>query len=81
MAFVMFLIGVSINTWIIWWPHHQSGIYTGNGSNNLFKSGFVKGFNLTPAERKDLLNSLQSLTDEQFLRDPRFSNLWKEESK
>jgi cytochrome c peroxidase len=36
----------------------------------------VPGFTLTKQERADLIAFLTTLTDEQFLRDPRFSNPW-----
>ncbi|WP_233281338.1 cytochrome c [Sphingomonas changnyeongensis] len=36
----------------------------------------MPGFTLTSEERADLIAFLQSLTDEQFLRDPRFSDPW-----
>lgn len=58
------------------------GRATGSGANkglrrdNPHKSAFVKGFRLTPREKLDLINFLKSLTDEQFLRNPRFSNPW-----
>jgi cytochrome c peroxidase len=36
----------------------------------------VKGFRLTAQEKRDLITFLKSLTDEKFLRDPRFSDPW-----
>ena len=54
----------------------ESGPYAGNGSTSPFKSGLISGFTLTAGEREDLLAFLRSLTDEAFLRDPRFSNPW-----
>lgn len=53
-----------------------SGPHVGIGRTNPFKSSFVPGFTLTAGERADLLAFLNSLTDEQFLHDPRFSNPW-----
>jgi cytochrome c peroxidase len=50
------------------------GPRTGDGRTHPGKSAFIKGFALTAEEREDLLNFLSSLTDEQFLADPRFSD-------
>ncbi len=36
----------------------------------------VKGFELTAAEKEDLLAFLASLTDEAFLTNPRFQDPW-----
>ncbi|HEY3496471.1 MAG TPA: MbnH family di-heme enzyme, partial [Polyangiaceae bacterium] len=52
------------------------GPYAGNGSASPLKSPFMIGFTLTPDEREAVLAFLESLTDEAFLRDPRFSNPW-----
>ena len=49
-----------------------TGPYAGDGSKNPYKSGFIKGFTLSAAERADLIAFLKSLTDETFLKDPRF---------
>jgi len=57
------------------------GSYAGVGRDNPLKSSFVPGFDLSAQERSDLIAFLQSLTDEQFLRDPRFSNPWTEEER
>ena len=46
----------------------------GDGRLNPFKSDFVSGFEMTPEEKQDLLNFLFSLTDNEFITDPRFSN-------
>lgn len=46
----------------------------GEGINNPFKSPFVHGFELTPAEQKDLIAFLESLTDEAFLTNPAFAD-------
>ncbi|MGF1499494.1 MAG: MbnH family di-heme enzyme [Elainellaceae cyanobacterium] len=51
-----------------------SGKYAGVGSENPLKSIFVVGFELTQQERQDLLAFLHSLTDEQFLQNPAFSD-------
>ena len=46
----------------------------GDGRANPFKSGFVLGFELSEQDRADLLAFFDSLTDETFLTDPRFSD-------
>jgi cytochrome c peroxidase len=48
----------------------------GDGSKNPNKSGFVSGFTLSFQQRNDLKAFLQSLTDEDFLHNPQFSNPW-----
>jgi cytochrome c peroxidase len=53
-----------------------SGPNAGIGSLSPLKSGFMGGFTLTPAERRGLLDYLRSLTDREFLTDPRFSDPW-----
>ncbi len=53
-----------------------SGPHAGVGADNPRKSGFVRGFSLSAQERADLLAFLQSLTDQSFLTNPRFSNPW-----
>jgi cytochrome c peroxidase len=50
------------------------GQYPGDGSKNPFKSGFIRGFQLTDQERQDVLNFLTSLTDEDFVSNPHFSD-------
>ena len=52
----------------------ESGDFAGDGRNNPNKSGFVRGFSLTDEERQDLVNFLESLTDEGFITDERFSS-------
>jgi len=52
----------------------KTGPYTGLGAENKHKSGFVKGFELNPQEKADLLAFLNSLTDESFLNNPDFSD-------
>jgi cytochrome c peroxidase len=54
----------------------RAGPHAGVGRRNPFKSGFVKGFTLTPRERNDLTLFLHALTDSTFLTDPRFSDPW-----
>jgi cytochrome c peroxidase len=47
-----------------------------DGSKNPNKSPFVSGFRLTFRQRGDLKAFLESLTDENFLTNPQFSNPW-----
>lgn len=61
--------------------HYRAGgrtIHTGEdagiGSQNPFKSHFISGFEITPAEQQDLLAFLRSLTDETFIQNPAFSD-------
>jgi cytochrome c peroxidase len=55
-----------------------SGEYAGEGSKNPYKSELINGFELTAQERADVLTFLESLTDEELLKDPRFSDPWAE---
>jgi len=50
----------------------------GVGSDNPLKSIFMVGFEMSAQERADLLAFLESLTDEEFLTNPKFSNPWEE---
>jgi cytochrome c peroxidase len=52
------------------------GIYRGVGHDNPNKSETIRGFSLSAEQRADLIAFLQSLTDEELLHDPRFSNPW-----
>jgi cytochrome c peroxidase len=51
-----------------------SGPDAGVGSASPLKDPFVSGFVLSDRERADLVAFLESLTDESFLTDPRFSD-------
>lgn len=51
----------------------STGPYAGKGADSPYKSGFVKGFQLSPAERADLKAFLNSLTDESFLNNPAYA--------
>jgi cytochrome c peroxidase len=42
------------------------------GSKNPLKSNFISGFKITTQEKADLLEFLQSLTDESFVQNPDF---------
>ncbi len=50
----------------------ESGNNAGDGRINPFKSGLIAGFEISEQEKVDLVNFLKSLTDEQFITDPRF---------
>ncbi|OCR01661.1 di-heme enzyme [Oscillatoriales cyanobacterium USR001] len=52
----------------------KQGEFAGVGSKNPLKSNFVNGFKLTAQEKEDLLNFLRSLTDEEFINNPEFSD-------
>jgi cytochrome c peroxidase len=52
----------------------ESGKYQGIGKNNPHKSSFIQGFDLTLAEKSDLLAFLRSLTDEEFITNSAFSD-------
>lgn len=54
----------------------ESGAYAGDGRKNPNKSNLVRPFVLDEGERGALLAFLRSLTDEAFLRDPRFADPW-----
>lgn len=54
------------------------GPNAGDGSKNPNKSTFVSGFTLTSQQRADLKAFLESLTDEDFLTNPKLSNPWPE---
>lgn len=53
-----------------------SGPYAGDGRNNPHKDGFVSGFSITDQEVMDLIDFLESLTDDSFLSNERFANPW-----
>ncbi|MEL6556448.1 MAG: MbnH family di-heme enzyme [Cyanobacteria bacterium J06621_11] len=50
------------------------GPNAGVGSENPLKSSFVQGFSITAAEKQDLIDFLESLTDETFVNNPAFSD-------
>ncbi|RKH14634.1 di-heme enzyme [Corallococcus sp. CA053C] len=45
-----------------------------NGAASPLQSAFVRGFTLTPDEKADVIAFLESLTDTEFLGDPRFAD-------
>ncbi len=50
--------------------------YAKGGAHESRQSRFVTGFTITREEKRDLLAFLESLTDEAFLADARFSDPW-----
>ena len=61
--------------------HYQAGGRTifegelaGVGSQNPYKSGFIKGFEITESEISDLIEFLRSLTDEEFITNPDYGD-------
>jgi cytochrome c peroxidase len=54
--------------------HYAAGGRAGQDGQNPNKSSFVSGFELSDQERADLIAFLESLTDEDFLTDPRLSD-------
>jgi len=52
----------------------EAGENAGDGRRSPFKSEFVVGFELSDAERADLLAFLNALTDESVLQDPALSD-------
>lgn len=52
------------------------GPYAGDGSKvpEHLKSGFIRGFDLSKREKEDLLAFLRTLTDLDFISNPRFAN-------
>ncbi|HNQ16363.1 MAG TPA: hypothetical protein PKM58_12410, partial [Pyrinomonadaceae bacterium] len=54
----------------------KDGKYAGNGNLSPLRSDFVRGFILTPEEKSDLIAFLKSLTDTEFVTNPRFADPW-----
>lgn len=54
----------------------ETGPHAGDGRDNPRKSDRVSGFEISVEETADLIAFLRSLTDETFLRDPRFGDPW-----
>lgn len=55
----------------------RTGAFAGVGRDNPNKAPNVHGFSITDAEKSDLIEFLESLTDTAFLRNPALSNPWK----
>lgn len=56
----------------------EDGPNAGDGFNNPNKSSFLNGFEITEQEREDLKAFLRALTDEEFIRNPAYSNPFEE---
>jgi cytochrome c peroxidase len=52
----------------------------GGRTNHANKSRILHRFAITEADRRDLVEFLKSLTDEELLRDPRWSDPWRQAS-
>ena len=52
----------------------EDGPNAGDGRQNPFKSGFVRGFRATQEEKDNVRDFLLSLTDTEFIHNPKFSN-------
>ena len=52
------------------------GPLAGDGRSNPYKATAMTGFDLSAAERADLLRFFDALTDSEFLVDPRFASPW-----
>ncbi|MGO1749917.1 MAG: MbnH family di-heme enzyme [Marinobacter sp.] len=50
--------------------------HPGDGRMNPYKDGFIVSFSITESEIQDLVAFLESLTDQAFISNPRFSNPW-----
>jgi cytochrome c peroxidase len=51
----------------------EKGALAGDGARNPFKSSFVRGFLLSPTEKREVVSFLNSLTDISFVQDPGYS--------
>ena len=54
----------------------STGPFAGIGHDNPAKDKRIRGFNLTPQNRTDLIAFLKSLTDDTLLHDARFADPW-----
>jgi cytochrome c peroxidase len=54
----------------------KSGPLAGVGADNPNKSEFIKRIDLTRQEKKDMVEFMRSLTDDDFLHNPELSNPW-----
>jgi cytochrome c peroxidase len=50
--------------------------YASGGRNHPNRSGILRGFRVTDQDVAHLVSFLESLTDTELLRDPRFANPW-----
>lgn len=56
----------------------ETGQHAGDGSLSPYKSGLIQGFDTNEDEINAVIAFLESLTDETFINDPRFSNPFEE---
>ncbi len=56
--------------------HIQTGPWYGDGRKHPSKNAFIAGFELTPVEKAALLAFLNSLTDPQFVTNPKHQDPW-----
>lgn len=56
----------------------SSGEHSGDGRISPLKDGFIVSFQISEDEINDLVAFLESLTDKEFISNPRFSNPWTE---
>ncbi len=56
--------------------HIRTGPHAGDGKKSPLRDTLIVGPNLSKKEKADLKAFLESLTDPDFIRDPRFSNPW-----
>lgn len=54
----------------------SEGTRAGDGAQSPLRSEFVRGFQMTEAEKQDLLAFLESLTDQSFVRSAAHANPW-----
>jgi cytochrome c peroxidase len=54
----------------------RAGPNGGNGALNIHKSSYIQGFAISELQKRQLESFLNSLTDEGFIHDPRFSDPW-----
>ena len=54
----------------------ESGPLAGDGRAHPNKSRFIKGFEMSADDQRDLLAFLRALTDDALLHDPRFADPW-----
>ena len=52
----------------------KEGPHAGDGANNILKSKYVRGFNLSKGDKQDLIEFLKSLTDYTFINNTQFSD-------
>jgi cytochrome c peroxidase len=57
--------------------HVTSGPHVGDGRINPLKSELITKVDLTPDEKADIVAFLKTLTDDELLRSPRFSDPWR----